>query len=209
MWPCYLPVGGDQQAWKWSHCNHPQKGHQQNCQVLLLLKGVPLLWLEEFLIPPSDRKKLFLTSSDPHHDKTTYRMTLTYCWWKNSCTGWYGNHHVIFMVLYIAGMSTINCIFWYVMVVRFHKGASSTFSSPPYLNFRSLQLRSKGSFRRESSKKNKTPLIRLLTTRQLKHLWYNYQQTTPFNGEATKNMKETMTSPELFRWHSMGNLLVH
>ena len=152
MWPCYHPIGGDQQAWKGSRCNHPQKGYQQNCQVLILLKGVPLLWLEEFLIPPSDRKKLFLTSSDPHHDKTTYRMTLTYCWW-NSCTGWYGNHPVIFMVLYIPGMSTINCIFWYVMVVRCHKGASSTFSSPPYLNFQSLQLRSEGFFRRENSKK--------------------------------------------------------
>ena len=186
--------------WRW-RCNHPQKGYQQNCQVLILLKGVPLLWLEEFLIPPSDRKKLFLTSSDPHHDKTTYRMTLTYCWW-NSCTGWYGNNPVIFMVLYIPAMSTINCIFyifWYVMVVRFHKGASSTFSSPPYLNFRFVCSWDPKAFLEEkAAKKNKTPLIRILTTRQLKHPWYNYQQTTPFNGEATKNMKETMTSPELF-----------
>ena len=130
-------------------------------------------------------------------------MTLRYCWWKNSCTGCYGNHPVIFMVLYIPGSclgclpSTVSSGMWWLLDFMrgrlppshlLHTSTSEVCSWDP-----------KVLLEEKAAKKNKTPLIRLLTTRQLKHLWYNYQQTTPFNGEATKNMKETMTSPELFR----------
>ena len=209
MWPCYLPVGGDQQAWKWSHCNHPQKGHQQNCQVLILLKGVPLLWLEEFLIPPSDRKNYSWLQVIP----TMTRLHTEWLWHTVDGRTPAPADMVIIMLFswfytsQVCPPSTVSSGMWWLLdFIRgrlppshlLHTSTSEVCSWDP-----------KVLLEEKAANKNKTPLIRLLTTRQLKHLWYNYQQTTPFNGEATKNMKETMTSPELFRWHSMGNLLVH
>ena len=33
----------------------------------------------------------------------THKYSKTYCWWKKSCTSWYGKYHILYRVLYIAG----------------------------------------------------------------------------------------------------------
>ena len=52
----------------------------------------------------------------------TRRFSNTYCWWKKSCTSWYGKYLIIYKVLYIPGgagilpstvLRVLDEVFWY------------------------------------------------------------------------------------------------
>ena len=63
----------------------------------------PQYWWIQSQLPVYKNSSVARTTWDPNLSQESLPVCVIYCWWRKSCTSWYGETTIIYRVLYISG----------------------------------------------------------------------------------------------------------